>query len=168
MEGQRVEKELTQRELSKLQPPPQVGGAHECLQAWYAWAFLLEKVWASLSANQIRVKGRGSLGMGRQIISKESNVRWGLQRPLASTAGRQGGVRCAAGAVPEVKANTQNADFLSWHFPPVRGFFLFKTGELLLSVVNQFEWAISSLLPPTILGIWLTFFCCCCLKLKSV
>lgn len=27
-----MEKELTQRELSKLQPPPQVGGAHECLQ----------------------------------------------------------------------------------------------------------------------------------------
>lgn len=50
-----------------------------------------------------------------------------------------------AGVAPKVKVNIQNVDFLSWYFPPARGFFLLKA-ELLLLVVNQFEWAIASLL----------------------
>lgn len=72
----------------------------------------------------------------------------GSEPPAIQQAGR-----CAAGmerntaAAPKAKVNIQNAAFPSWHSPPVRGCFLSKA-ELLLFVINQREWSISSLLLP--------------------
>lgn len=36
------------------------------------------------------------------------------------------GLERNAGAAPKERANAQNADFLSWHGPPVKGFFLVR------------------------------------------
>lgn len=89
-----------------------------------------------------------STELGSQIVPKESNVGSGLGAHCY-TAGRAVCSRHAKehGAAPKAKANIQNAAFPSWHSPPVRGCFLSKA-ELLLFVINQREWSISSLLLP--------------------
>ena len=93
--------------------------------------------------------GRGG---GKPSNLQGIRVRSGRLSQLLKQQAGQCALAWNAGAAPKVKVNTHNVDFLSWYFPPVRGFLLFKA-EILLLLVNQFQWAISSLFPPTLSGI---------------